>query len=49
MYVNPCCNPQTQSFTKNYMEENNIIEIVNKLDLGIGSHQRNVFVYKKVK
>jgi len=49
LYTNPCCMPQTQIFTKKHMRENNIIEIVNKLDLGISSHQRNVVIYKKLK
>jgi len=49
LYTNPCCFPHSQTFTKKYMEKNNIIEIVNKLDLGIVSHKRNVVIYKKLR
>ena len=47
LYSNPCCFSAKQTFSKAYMKDNGIQEIVNRLDLGIQSHQRKVVIYKK--
>jgi hypothetical protein len=47
LYSNPCCYPQKQTFSEKYMKENNISLIVRKLDLGILSERRNVYIYYK--
>ena len=47
LYTNPCCQPGTQVFSKKYMYENNIVEVENKLDLGILSDKRHIIIYRK--
>jgi len=49
LYTNPCCYPQLQEFSLEYMKENNIYKMVDKLDLGILSERRKVIIYKKFK
>jgi hypothetical protein len=47
LYSSICCYPSKQKFSKEYMENNNIIEITNKLDMGIISERREFIIYKK--
>ena len=47
LYTNPCCFPLTQTFSNKYMMENGIRKIVDKIDLGIVSHKRQVVIYQK--
>jgi hypothetical protein len=47
LYSNPCCYPEKQTFSDDYMHDNNIINIVDKIDLGILSERRRVLIYKK--
>lgn len=49
LYSNICCYPEKQTFSRRYMKENNIVEIVDKFDLGIWSDQRNIKIYKNLK
>lgn len=49
LYTNPCCQVQNQTFSKKYMKDNNIIEVVNREDLGILSDKRQVIIYKKIR
>lgn len=46
-YTNPCCYPQQQEFSSDYMKENKIHKIVDKLDMGILSERRRVIIYRK--
>lgn len=48
LYTSVCCYPSKQKFSKEYMKDNNIIEIVNKLDMGIISERREFAIYKKI-
>ena len=47
LYSNPCCYPQKQSFSDEYMKEHNIVLLLDKIDLGILSERRRVLIYKK--
>jgi len=47
LYTSICCYPSKQKFSKEYMKENNIIQIVNKLDMNILSERREFVIYKK--
>jgi hypothetical protein len=49
LYTNPCCNPHIQMFSEKYMTEKSIVKIVDRIDLGISSHERKVVIYKKSK
>lgn len=49
LYTNPCCMPGTQKFSEKYMKENNIVEVIHRVDYGILSNLREVIVYKKIK
>jgi hypothetical protein len=48
LYSSICCYPNKQKFSKEYMEDNWIIEIVNKLDMNILSERREFVIYKKI-
>jgi hypothetical protein len=48
IYTSLCCKPNEQRFSEQYIKENNIIEIVNKLDMNILSERREYVVYKKL-
>lgn len=47
LYTNPCCKPNEQMFSKEYMKANGIIKLLDKEDLGILSDKRRVIIYKK--
>lgn len=47
LYSSICCYPSKQKFSEKYMEENNIKCLVNKLDMGIISPEREIAIYKK--
>lgn len=49
LYTNACCFPAKQTFSKKFMEDNGIIEILRKEDLGILCHLRDVRIYKNLK
>ena len=48
LYTSVCCYPSKQKFNEEYMKDNNIIEIVHKLDMGIISERREIVIYKKL-
>lgn len=49
LYTNPCCYPQKQTFPAEYMKDNNIVLIQDRMDLGILSERRRVLIYHKIK
>ena len=48
LYTNPCCKPETQMFTEDYMKKHGIVKRVDRIDLGILSDKRRVIIYKKL-
>jgi len=48
LYSSVCCYPSKQKFSEQYMRDNNIISIINKLDMGILSERREYVIYKKL-
>lgn len=46
LYSNICCYPEKQTFSKEFMKNNNIVAIKDTLDLGILSPQRHIVIYK---
>jgi len=48
LYTNPCCNPEKQTFSEQYMKDNNIIKIMDKINLGILSDKRQCVIYKNL-
>jgi hypothetical protein len=46
LYSNPCCFPDKQTFSQQFMEEHNIELILHKVDKSILSPRNEVFVYK---
>lgn len=49
LYTNPCCIPQQQTFSDDYMDKNHIYKITDKDDMGILSERRRVIIYKKLR
>jgi len=49
LYTSICCYPSKQKFSDKYMEENKIIQIVNKLDMNILSERREFVIYKNLR
>lgn len=49
LYTNPCCSYSEQTFSEQYMKENNITKVLELEDLNILSDKRTVIIYKNNK